>query len=209
MTRAIAVLRPEPGNAATALRIEALGRRALRLPLFAVHGVTWSPPDPAAYDSLLLTSANALRHGGPGLAALIRLPVHAVGGATADAARAAGFSIAAVGDAGVAAMRPPGRVLRLVGRDHHAFAGADTIVVYASAPLHPDLAALAGSVALIHSPRAARALAANPIAKRSDIAVAAIGAAAVEALGAGWRAVAVAEHPTDAALIAAAIGLAD
>ena len=36
MTRPLAVLRPEPGNAATTQAIEALGRRAIRLPLFRV-----------------------------------------------------------------------------------------------------------------------------------------------------------------------------
>jgi uroporphyrinogen-III synthase len=37
MTRSLAVLRPEPGNAATAARIEARGLTAIRLPLFEMR----------------------------------------------------------------------------------------------------------------------------------------------------------------------------
>lgn len=208
MSRAIGVLRPEPGNAATAARIEALGHRALRLPLFAVHAVDWQITDAGSYDSLLLTSANALRHAGPKLAALVGLPVHAVGAATAQAARATGFTVAAVGNGGIEAMRPPGRVLRLVGRDHRPFPGADAVIVYAADALYPDLRALAGGVALVHSVRAARTLA-DRVAERSGIAVAAISASAAEAVGTGWRAVTAAATPSDAALIAAGIALTD
>lgn len=208
MSRTIAVLRPEPGNAVTAARVAALGHRVVRLPLFAVCAVAWEARDPAAYDSLLLTSANAVRHGGDGLAALTALPVHAVGQATADAARAAGFTVVAVGDAGIEAMRPPGRVLRLVGREHRGFGKGEAVVVYASEALRPDISELRGRVALIHSPRAGRALA-GMIADRTDIAIAAISLAAAEAAGTGWRVLAVADRPTDAALIALASALAD
>lgn len=207
-TRPIAIVRPEPGNAATVERVVAAGRIALPLPLFEVRPVAWSPPDPARYDCLLLTSANAVRHGGPGIAALTRLPVHAVGAATAAAARDAGFTVVAVGDSGVEGMAPPGRVLQLVGREHRAAPGADTIVVYASETLTPDLTLLNGTVVLLHSPRAARVLA-ERIVDRSGIAIAAISSTAAEAAGTGWRAIAIADRPTDAALIAAALSLAD
>ncbi len=79
----LAVLRPEPGNAATAARIAAAGARTIRLPLFAVGPLAWTPPDPAVHDALLLTSANAVRQAGPGLAGYRTLPVHAVGAAPA------------------------------------------------------------------------------------------------------------------------------
>ena len=104
MSRPIAVLRPEPGNGATVAAIEAAGGMAIRLPLFAAAPVAWHAPDPAAFDALLLTSANALRHGGPELAALRSLPVHAVGGATAAAARQAGFAVAHAGTGDGAAL---------------------------------------------------------------------------------------------------------
>src|SRR5690242_6691986 len=98
MSRAVAVLRPEPGNAATAAAIEALGLTAIRLPLFEIHAIDWAPPDATRFDALLLTSANAARHAGQGLAGFRSLPVHAVGEATAAAAREAGLEVVAVGD---------------------------------------------------------------------------------------------------------------
>ena len=67
MSRAVAVLRPEPGNAATAARIEQVGLTAIRLPLFSVRAVDWVVPDPARFDSLILTSANTPRLAGAGL----------------------------------------------------------------------------------------------------------------------------------------------
>lgn len=210
MTRPLAVLRPEPGNAATAARIEAAGLRAIRLPLFAVVPVAWQAPDPADYDALLVTSANAIRHGGRGLDRLRGLPVYAVGEATAAVARSAGFEVQEVGAAGVEAIvaRSGGaRLLHLVGRDR-VDAGIAAVTVYASDPLPVDPAPLLGSVALVHSARAAARL--GEIAPdRARIALAAISGTAAEAAGAGWAAVAVAAAPTDAALIAAARALAD
>jgi len=75
VNRPIAVLRPEPGNRVTAAAIEARGRIAIRLPLFEVRPLAWQVPDPDRFDALVLTSANAIRHGGPGLAALLGLPI--------------------------------------------------------------------------------------------------------------------------------------
>ena len=210
MTRALAVLRPEPGNAATAARIEAEGMRAIRLPLFEVVPVAWRAPDPAGYGALLVTSANAIRHGGPELDRLRHLPVFAVGEATAAAARAAGFAVESVGKGGVAAIaaRTRGkRALHLAGRDR-VEAGAHAITVYASDPLPIDPAPLLGSIALLHSARAAARLA-EIAPDKSRIAIAAISLAAAKAAGPGWAALVVAGEPTDAALIAAARGLAD
>ncbi|MDF7777515.1 uroporphyrinogen-III synthase, partial [Sphingomonas sp. AOB5] len=104
MSRAIAVLRPEPGNRVTAIAIEARNGRAIRLPLFAAGPVAWAAPDAQDYDALIVTSANAMRHGGPGLVRLLELPVWAVGKATAEAARRAGFTVDGVGNAGSAAL---------------------------------------------------------------------------------------------------------
>ena len=87
MSRPIAVLRPEPGNRVTAIAIEAQGHRTIRLPLFETRPVAWAAPDAAGYDALIVTSANAFRHGGTGLVRLLDLPVWAVGAATAEFAR--------------------------------------------------------------------------------------------------------------------------
>ncbi len=224
MTRPIAVLRPEPGNAATAGRIEGMGLGAIRLPLFEVRALDWTPPDPAGFDALLLTSANAPRLAGPGLAALRRLPVFAVGEATATAARAEGLVVTFTGSAdggallSAAAGRGVRRALLLAGRDR---AMADdpiierAIAVYASIErgLAPaDLLPLAGSVALIHSPRAARRFAELADAAgldRAAVRLAAISAAAADAAGAGWQAVAAASDPNEDVLLDLARALAD
>jgi uroporphyrinogen-III synthase len=224
MSRAIAVLRPEPGNTATAAAIEALGLTAIRLPLFAVHAIDWTPPDVTRFDALLLTSANAPRHAGPGLAALRGLPVHAVGDATAAAARDAGLEVVAVGDRDGAALLAAAaasgvqRALLLGGRDRaveeHSII-AEAIAVYASEPVAVALEALdqlAGSVMLLHSPRAARRVA-DQIDRagidRRTVRLAAISAAVADAAGGDWERIAAAPSPDDAALIALARTLAD
>lgn len=224
MSRAIAVLRPEPGNAATAAAIEALGLTAIRLPLFEIHAIDWTPPDVTRFDALLLTSANAPRHAGPKLAGLRGLPVHAVGEATAAAARDAGLKVVAVGDrdgaALIAAAAADGvrRGLLLAGRDR-ALANdpiiAEAIAVYASDPVAVPVEAidqLAGSVVLLHSPRAARRIA-DLIDRvgidRRTVRLAAISAAAADAAGGDWEHVAAAATPDDAALTALARALAD
>ena len=211
MSATLAVLRPEPGNAATARRIEALGHIALRLPLFEVRPLVWDMPDLAGVDALLVTSANAIRHGGPGLAALRHLPVVAVGAATARAAEAAGFDVKLTGAGGVAeVLRDAGdlRLLHLAGRDRVQETGLPTLAVYASEPLPIGPTPLAGTIALIHSPRAGVRLA-EIMPVRRHTAIAALSAAVLAAAGIGWRSVAVAERPTDEALIAAALALAD
>lgn len=221
MTRAVAILRPEPGNARTAARIEALGLVAIRLPLFGIAPLAWSPPDPAAYDALLLTSANAARHAGPGLAALSALPVVAVGRETAAAARAAGLTVAYVGsanaDAAITGAARAGwhRLLHLAGRDRSAMAKPlDTIAVYASdvgevAPA--DFSALAGSVAMLHSVRSAEqvaALSARYDLDRATVRIAAISDAVALAAGDGWAELRTAAAPDDGTLAQIARDLA-
>jgi len=222
MSRAIAVLRPEPGNRVTAAAIEAAGRTVIRLPLFAAGPVDWTAPDPAGFDALLLTSANAVRHGGPQLAALRGLPVHAVGKVTAEAARRFGFDVVQVGTGGaaelVAAAEAMGvaRALLLGGRERMLDVGgvvARAITVYASEPLDiaPDQAVrLRGAVALIQSARAGARLA-ELVAPdhRAIISIAAISARAAEAAGPGWRRIATAPDTHPDTLIALALQLAD
>lgn len=222
MTRPLAVLRPEPGNAATATRIEALGRRAIRLPLFEVRALDWTPPDPHAFDALFLTSANAPRLAGAGLRALVDLPVYAVGAATQAAAQAAGLDVVHTGESTAAELldaataRGIRRALFLAGRDHVLDAGgaiAQVIPVYASdeRPIAPaEMDRLAGTVALLHSTRAARRFA-ELVGhdRRADIRIAAISTGVGEAAGDCWSAVAIAAAADDAALVATAAALAD
>jgi len=217
MSRHLVVLRPEPGNGGTVALARAAGWTVDPLPLFAVSPVAWTPPDPAGVDALLLTSANAVRHAGPGLAGLSRLPVVAVGTATAEAARAAGLAVTITGDAdaadAVAEARTNGlaRLLHLAGRDRIDQPGVRAITVYASdtLPIPVDAQArLRAGLVLLHSPRAARTLARHAVAP-AEIAVAALSPAVLAASGTGWRATAVAAVPTDRALLAAAETLAD
>jgi uroporphyrinogen-III synthase len=65
---------------------------------FTVQPVAWDAPGDV--DALLIGSANAIRHAGPGLAAYAGLPTYTVGAATAQAAREAGLDVVAVDRAG-------------------------------------------------------------------------------------------------------------
>jgi len=211
----VLVLRPEPGASATVERARAQGLDAIAVPLFEVESIDWRVPDVAAFDGLLLTSANAVRFAGEGLLGLRRLPVCAVGQATADAARGAGFRVAMTGDSGAARLlgsMPPGlRLLHLCAADRKQVASATQatteIVVYRSKPIEaPDLSGTSASVVLIHSPRAGERFA-ELVEDRGSIVIAAISAAAAEAVGSGWKSVAIADRPSDDALLALAARL--
>lgn len=218
MTPGVAVLRPEPGNAATIGRIEALDLRAIRLPLFEIRALGWTVPSAAAFDALLLTSANAVRFAGPGLEALRHLPVLAVGARTAEISRAAGLDVMVSGTSDAASLLAGDHgfthILHLGGRERSIDTGgviARAIAVYASEPLPvpaADLAALSGSIALLHSARAAIRLGeladAHGLA-RSSVGLAAFSPAVAAAAGTGWAWIATAAAPNDAALIEAAI----
>ena len=213
----ILVLRPEPGAGETVHRLRERGIEAIAAPLFTVAPVAWQAPDPAAFDALLLTSANAVRHGGDQLGKLRGLPVHAVGEATAAAARDAGFGVASSGDAGVdrllASIDQELRLLHLCGKDWREPVDAPQqitrIAVYQATPVEfPDLRSAKGSVALIHSPRAAARFAELiALPDRASIAVAAISNAAAAAAGAGWKHVEAAAQPSEEALLALAARL--
>ena len=223
MSHRVAVLRPEPGNAATCARVVALGLDAVALPLFSVAPLAWSPPDPAEHDALLLTSANTLAMTGDALEHLTGLPVLAVGAATATAARAAGFDVVVTGTGDASALLPlaarrgTARALHLGGRETTVAVGgvvSRSIPVYASVPRlieATSLAPLIDGMAMLHSARAAAQLGKlvdSAGIARGRVAIAAISHAVAAAAGAGWRAVTVAEVPTDAALIAAVGALA-
>jgi uroporphyrinogen-III synthase len=225
MIRTLLLLRPEPGATATLAAARALGLEAIAAPLFVTRPIAWTPPDPLP-SALLMTSASAPRHGGPDLAAFTALPVYAVGEATAEAARIAGFATVVTGEAGVdtilarAATDGITSLLHLAGREHHPPSDPPLPVVrrivYAADAVDrlpaEARAVLPDAIALLHSARAAatftRLLDAAGIA-RGTVAIAAISQAARAAAGAGWRAAIVADRPRDAALLAAAAKLCD
>lgn len=219
MSRSALVLRPEPGGRVTSDRLNAAGVATIRLPLFEIVPVAWCPPVDD-YDGVLLTSANAVRQAGPGLAALSTLPVIAVGQATAAAAREAGLHVTAVGSGdatqALAIARQKGwrRVLRLGGRERTLLEGVTDVAVYFSKPLIPTSGALRlaeGTVALLHSSRAAalfRELVERDRVPLGSIRLATISGAVAEAAGGGWGRMVVAVRPDDEALVEAACTLA-
>jgi uroporphyrinogen-III synthase len=212
-------IRPEPGLSATLAQGRALGLAIHGFALFEGEPVDWTAPDPAPFTALLAGSAALFRLGGPGLDTLRTLPVHAVGEATAEAARAAGFAVATVGEGGLdtlAGRLPPGHYLRLAGEAHvplHPAPGVsiETCVVYrmAALPFPSGLVALlaAPALVLLHSGEAARHFAAQCDANsidRSMVAIACLAPRIAEMAGASWAAVAVAPQRTDTALLALA-----
>jgi uroporphyrinogen-III synthase len=213
--RRLLVLRPEPGASATVERARQRGLEAIAAPLFEIEPLAWAVPDPSSFDGLLLTSANALRHGGAGIEALRPLPVYAVGESTAEAARAAGFILARTGTGGVDdlldSLDPGLALLHLCGehrREARAARHAITrVTTYRSRTLDaPDLGSAPGTVALVHSPRAGERLAAL-VGARGTMRIAAISPAAAAAVGHGWDMVETADQPNDDALLALAARL--
>jgi uroporphyrinogen-III synthase len=225
MAAGILILRPQPGADATAKRAAALGLEAVVAPLFEVEATAWHAPDPAGFDGIVLTSANAVRLAGSGLAAFLGLPCFAVGDATADAARTAGFRSVVAGDgdasslAQLTARHGARRLLHLHGRDSKPVAHPELQVteraVYRSEALRslPEAAheaIRAGTVALLHSPRAGATLAALLDASSGDrrgVRLAAISPAALAAAGFGWGTSLAAREPRDDALLAVAAKL--
>ena len=125
--RRVLVTRPEPGAAATAARLEAMGFAPVVLPLTRI--VPTPPQAPGPCEAVVATSANALRHAPAAfLAPLLGRRLFAVGEATEEAARRAGFGdiVTAAGTAvDLAALigrecAPGARLLHLAGRDRTA-----------------------------------------------------------------------------------------
>ncbi len=173
--RLVWITRAEPGAEATARRVEAMGWTPLVAPLLEARTLPDVALDLTGVEALAFTSAQGIR----AFAALTdtRMPVFTVGDATAEAARAAGFSDvrSAAGDvvalAHLIANTRPGRVLHagalhpagdLIGDLTARGLAARTVALYETLPVDPvpalsrlpDIAAV-----LVHSPRAARLLA--------------------------------------------------
>jgi uroporphyrinogen-III synthase len=219
------IIRPQPGNDASAARAKAAGFEPVQLPFFEVRPRIWEVPDVGNYDALLITSSNAVRHAGAALSRLSGLPVHAVGRVSADAASEAGLELASSGSKGAAeaivAARAAGhrRLLWLAGEDRirlmlPAGMQIDEQIVYASVPvtLPMDAAQIVAHCPMValHSARAARAFTAFVEAKaleKQSFVIAAFSPAIAAAAGEGWGGMAQAEHPEDAALLSAAARL--
>ncbi|MEY2884235.1 MAG: hypothetical protein RL490_1959, partial [Pseudomonadota bacterium] len=111
------VTRPWPGGEASAARLRSAGHDVIEAPLLATEAVTWDAPATTP-DALLVTSAAAARLAAAP-AALRALPCHAVGAATAAAARAAGFGDVRIGPGAVQPLLDTltGDILHLAGED--------------------------------------------------------------------------------------------
>lgn len=214
--RPLIVIRPEPGCSATLSAARGLGLEVHGFPLFAVEPVVWDVPEAAGFDGLLAGSANVFRHGGEGLARLTALPVHAVGAATAEAARAAGFRVAQVGEGGLqvlAGRLAPGNYLRLAGEDHvpldpAAGARIESRIVYAARalPMPSALIALLSvpCVVALHSGEAARHFAAECKShgvQRQHVTIAALAPRIAAMAGSGWGDVGISAQRTDTAML--------
>lgn len=179
--RKIWITRAQPGADATAARVRALGHTAVTRPLLAVQPLSGVQVDLSGVGALAFTSANGVRAFAD-LSKARNLKVFAVGAATAAAAKAAGFRqvLSADGDVEALAEGISGRRREIHGIVLHPGAAepagdlagllaeqgveARGLALYDTAPVafsEADLAELEGvEIALLHSPKAAEALAA-------------------------------------------------
>ena len=220
MSRVLAI-RPQPGLAATLEAGRAAGLDIAGRPLFEIHPVEWDPPEPDGIDGVLLGSANALRHAGPALSGFLAKPAYAVGTATADEARSAGFAVRAEGKGGLQELLgrlagQPLTLLRLAGAKHVPLVPPLGIVLvtritYESVRLAmpPEMVSelTGGALVLLHSAEAARHFAGESERlglDRGNISLAVLGPRIAAAAGGGWREVRSAASPREAALLALA-----
>ena len=221
MRQALFLFRPEPGWSESAKRARDMGLEVAGNPLFTIAPCAWKAPESAGFDAILAGSANAFRHGGTQLSGLAALPVLAVGEATAQAARDAGFTVASVGEGGLQALvdalpREERALLRLSGEKRVDLAlpehvTAEERVVYRAEPqeLSQTTAHMiqSGGVAALHSAEAARRFSAEAgrlELDRSAISLLLIGPRLLQEVGEGWKSVHLASTPSDAALLALA-----
>ena len=221
MIRPLCLLRPEPGWSRTATAADERGIAAIGEPLFVGEPVAWQAPK-GHFDGLLAGSARAFALGGEALQALRHLPVFAVGQATADAAKGAGFSVTRTGCGNLQQLldRSAGEALRLVrlmGEEHVALTPPPgvtlaEIITYrmAARPVSSLLAQAAREqqpVVALHSAAAAlhwRSECGRLGIDRQLLVILALSQRIATAAGAGWRSVYIAERPEDAALLAKA-----
>ncbi len=215
MSAPLLVLRPQPDADRTARRVRALGLAPVIAPLFTVRPLIWTTPA-APFDAVMLTSANAARHGGDGLTSFLSMPCYAVGAATAAAARATGFTQvfagASDGNALVERMAADGvhNILWLSGADRTLLAETalriTPVAVYAAdpvarLPVEAEDALAERAVVLLHSARAAAFFRELVGDRRADIRIAVLSNKVAQAAGPGWAGITVAGQPRDEALL--------
>ena len=209
------VLRAEPGATRTVEAASKMRLDPVKLPLFRAEPLAWDSPPPETLAAVAFTSAQAPRLAGPALAYYPGLPAYAVGPATAEAARNAGFARVIIGSSDARALGQmlagAGSVLHFCGEEHEPLSPL-TAIVYRMTPVPVAPEALAQAedgVALVHSAAVGRRFGelVGEAELRSTVALAAVSARAAAAAGPGWRTVAVADEPREAALLALAARL--
>lgn len=219
MTCRVIICRPQLGAEETARRARKLGMTPVSYPLFTIEPLDWTPPPVDDFDAMMLTSANAPRQAGQAMAGYAGLPVFATGDATASEAVARGFASVTVAppdaQSVTEAITRAGhrRVLHLCGKDVRDVA-ADALHITRTPVYHAreagdatGIAAVleAGSIILVHSPRAgARIGMLVPVDRRATLAIVAISPGALDATGMGWARAEAAAAPGDAAMLALA-----
>jgi len=212
----VLILRPQPGADESAARARALGLDPVVAPLFTVRPLAWEAPNPADFDAVMMTSANAARFGGDALTPFTDLPCYPVGEATAAMACKTGFRDIRTGPGdgaaliGMMAAAGVGTVFHPCGVDRQELDPAGLRIletpVYAAEPiarLSPRAKSSLdkGALVLLHSPRAASLFSQLRGTERARIRLAAISAAAAAEAGNGWRSISIAALPRDQALL--------
>lgn len=223
------ITRAEPGASRTAARLRDMGFEPIIAPLLAIENLTPPVPDLAAFDALAFTSIN-------GVVAFAALtperdrPVFAVGDATAQAARDAGFAdvrsasgdlhalarliASELNDAGVLvpqAETPAGDFDTALAAAGARNVSIQPLIVYRARPTTVAAPTTFDAV-LLHSPRAAKILTEQDIARLSHAVTACISPAAAAPLVALGLTPAVAQTPDEASLLTilkAALGKRD
>ncbi|ACV75784.1 MAG: uroporphyrinogen-III synthase [Zymomonas mobilis] len=225
------ILRPEPGATATAKRAEKVGWQVIKTPLATAISIPWSINESLSFDAVMVTSAQAIYHGGSELDKLKDYPLYVVGKATEAAARQAGFQHIVTAEGNGASVLcclerdKRMRILRLCGEiykdyDYKNFSLKENTqffikILYrmqniASLPIEACQALVENAIVLLHSSRFAeqfRLLLAKTDINPDRVQIAVISPAVAEQIGKEWRAMAIAEYPDDTSLLKAAASL--
>jgi uroporphyrinogen-III synthase len=223
VSRRVAITRARPEAERTAARVRAYGAEPVLASLLTIVPCGYDTSSEGA-QALIFTSSNGVR-AFPDVRSARAKIVLAVGDATAEAARAAGFTdvrsaagdVAALAALAKAALDPAGGKLIHIGGDHLAgdLSGqlaavgfnVERRVAYAAvtASALPEAFSAPLDIVLFHSPRAAEAFLALGAPGAASLTAGCLSQAVAAAAGSGWRRLIVAPTPREEALLDAAL----